>query len=288
MYKDSIQISFKIHLPALALLFFSLPAYSQFYYKDQVATRDIISRFQLYKVNKVNAVKLNSFQGEEPVTEGFVCEQKVNPAQNQLVTYTKTADAGESYLTAVYSNQGLLAKAIDSTEETVSTSNYTYDGNKRLVQLSIETKARDNSSQSSEKHLWEYSAQGKPVRMTRVRNGRDTTLVHFTLDDNGNVIEEESFRQGKSEGKVYYYYDDKHRLTDVVRYNVKARRLLPDYIFEYEDEELSSMTLVPEGSDDYQKWYYTYDENGLKQADFCYNKKNVLLGKIEYKYQFGR
>ena len=288
MYKHSIQISFKILLPALAVLFLSLPAYSQFYYKDQVATREIISRFQLYKANKVNAVKLNSFQGEEPVTEGFVCEQKVNPAQNQLVTYTKTADAGESYLTAVYNNQGLLTKAIDSTEETVSTSNYSYDANKRLVQLAIETKAKDNSSQSSEKHLWEYNAQGKPVKMIRIRNGRDTTLVHFTLDDNGNVIEEESFKQGKSEGKVYYYYDDKHRLTDVVRYNVKARRLLPDYIFEYEDEELSSMTLVPEGSDDYQKWYYTYDENGLKQADFCYNKKNVLLGKIEYQYQFGR
>ena len=288
MNKDSIQISFKILLPALAVLLFSLPAYSQFYYKDQVATREIISRFQLYKINKVNAVKLNSFQGEEPVTEGFVCEQRVNPTQNQLVTYTKTADAGESYLTAVYNNQGLLTKAVDSTEETVSTSNYNYDGNKRLVQLGIETKARDNSSQSSEKHLWEYTAQGKPVQMIRIRNGRDTTFVHFTLDDNGNVIEEESFKQGKSEGKVYYYYDDKHRLTDVVRYNVKARRLLPDYIFEYEDEELSSMTLVPEGSDDYQKWYYTYDENGLKQADFCYNKKNVLLGKIEYKYQMGR
>ena len=108
------------------------------------------------------------------------------------------------------------------------------------------------------------------------------------LDENGNVIEEEAFKQGVSEGKVYYYYDDKHRLTDVVRYNVKARRLLPDYIFEYEDDELSTMTLVPEGSDDYQKWYYTYDEKGLKQADFCYNKKNVLLGKIEYKYQYGR
>lgn len=287
MYKCLVQISFKILLPVLASLL-SLPVYSQFYYKDQVATREIISRFQLYKINKVNTVKLNSFQGEEPVTEGFVCEQKVNPSRNQLVTYTKTADAGESYLTAIYNNDGLLTRAIDSTEETVSSSNYSYDANKRLVQLSIETKAKDNSSQSNEKHLWEYNAQGKPVEMIRTRNGRDTTLVRFTLDENGNVIEEESFRQGVSEGKVYYYYDDKHRLTDVVRYNVKARRLLPDYIFEYEDDEISTMTLVPEGSDDYQKWYYTYDENGLKQADFCYNKKNVLLGKIEYKYQFGR
>ena len=288
MHKVLNQISFKILTPALAVLFYSMPVHSQFYYKDQVATRDIISRFQVYKVNKVTAVKLNSFQGEEPVTEGFVCEQRVNTAQNQLVTYTKTADAGESFLTASYNNQGLLTKAIDSTQETVSTSNYSYDVNKRLVQLGIETKARDNSSQSSEKHLWEYNAQGKPVKMIRTKNGRDTTLVRFVLDEHGNVVEEEAFKQGVSQGKVYYYYDDRHRLTDVVRYNVKARRLLPDYIFEYEDDEISTLTLVPEGSDDYQKWYYTYDENGLKQADFCYNKKNVLLGKIEYKYQFGK
>ena len=118
MYKLLVQISFKILLPVLASLMLCLPVYSQFYYKDQVATRDIISRFQLYKINKVNEVKLNSFQGEEPVTEGFVCEQKVNPAKNQLVTYTKTADAGESYLTAIYNNDGLLARATDSTEET--------------------------------------------------------------------------------------------------------------------------------------------------------------------------
>src|SRR5688500_349789 len=118
MSKERNQISFRILLQALIPLLFCMPAFSQFYYKDQVATREIISRFQLYKVNKVNAVKLNSFQGNEPVTEGFVCEQKVNTSKNQVVTYTKTADAGESFLTAVYNSQGLLIRAIDSTEET--------------------------------------------------------------------------------------------------------------------------------------------------------------------------
>ena len=288
MSKARNQISFKILLQSLVLLLFSMPAFSQFYYKDQVATKEIISRFQLYKVNKVNAVKLNSFQGNEPVTEGFVCEQKMNPSKNQLVTYTKTADAGESYLTAVYNNQGLLIRAIDSTEETVSSSNYSYDAQNRLIELSIESRAKDNSSRTTEKHSWKYNAQGKPASMIRTKNGADTTLVNFVLDENGNVIEEESLKQGTGQGKVYYYYDEKNRLTDVVRYNVGARRLLPDYIFEYEDDELSTMTVVPEGSDDYQKWYYTYDENGLKQADFCYDKKNQLLGKIEYSYQFNK
>ena len=45
------------------------------------------------------------------------------------------------------------------------------------------------------------------------------------------------------------------------RYHEKAKRLLPDYMFEYEENgELSTMTVVPEGSSDYQKYYYKYDE----------------------------
>ena len=272
----------------MVMMLASRPLYAQYYYKDQVATREIISKFQVYKQNKVNTVKLNSFQGTVPVTEGFVCEQKLSSSKNQLVTYTRTADAGESYLTAVYNQQGLLIKTVDSTENAVSTSTYRYNSDNKVTELNIHTRAKDNSSQTSEKHSWQYNTAGQPEKMMRIRNGGDTTLVSFVVDEKGNVIEEESVRKGVSQGKVFYYYDEKNRLTDVVRYNVKARRLLPDYIFEYEDDDLSTMTIVPEGSDDYQKWYYTYDENGLKQVDFCYNKRNELLGKIEYSYEFSR
>ena len=27
--------------------------------------------------------------------------------------------------------------------------------------------------------------------------------------------------------RIYYYYDEKNRLTDIVRYNKKAKKLLP-------------------------------------------------------------
>ena len=88
---------------------------------------------------------------------------------------------------------------------------------------------------------------------------------------------------------MFYYYDDKNRLTDIVRFNEKLKQLLPDYIFEYEDNgELSTMTVIPEGSSDYQKWYYKYDDSGLRLAEFCYNKKTELLGKIEYDYEASR
>ncbi len=267
----------------------SFHAIGQFYYKDLVTTQQINETFRAYKANKVGKVTLTSFQGEVPVTEGFVCEQSVNLAGNEVMTYTKTADAGESYFTAFYTPQGLLSKTIDSTEETVSTSVYAYDASNRIVKLSHESHATDNHSRTTESHLWQYSSAGKPQKMIRVKNESDTTIVNLKTDDNGNVTEEEGIHKGTSQGKTYYYYDAKNRLTDVVRYNVKARRLLPDYMFEYEDSgELSTMTLVPEGSNDYQKWYYKYDDNGLKAVEFCYNKKKELQGKVEYKYTEGR
>src|SRR5690349_3668116 len=112
---------------------------AQFYYKDLVTTSQINNNFRVYKLNKVSTVKLNSFEGNMPVTEGFLCEQKVNIPRNQLVTYTKTADAGETMLTAVYNTKGFLNRTIDSSEETVSTSAFKYDDANRLVELQINT-----------------------------------------------------------------------------------------------------------------------------------------------------
>ncbi len=245
--------------------------------------------FQLYKANKINQVTLNSFQGNTPVTEGFAGSQKVSLAQNKVVTYTRTADRGENFFTAYYNSRGLLVKTIDSLEESTGVSLYQYDALNHLIQISQETHAADNSSSTTEIHYWSYRADGKPETMLRVKNKTDSTLIKISLDDKGNVTEEEAFVKGRSANKIFYYYDEKNRLTDVVRYNIRAGRLLPDYMFEYEENgELSTLTLIPEGSSDYQKWYYKYDDTGLKLAEFCYNKRNELLGKIEYDYTAGR
>jgi hypothetical protein len=44
------------------------------------------------------------------------------------------------------------------------------------------------------------------------------------------------------------------------------------------------MLVVPEGSNDYQKWLYEYDDKGLKTKESCFNKKKELMGRIEYSY----
>ncbi len=278
-----------ISILATLIIFYALPAISQYYYKDLVTIQQINKTFQVYKSNKVTKVTLKSFQGSVPVTEGFICEQKVNTSKNEVVTYTKTLDIGESFFTAYYNPEGFLIKSIDSSLETVSSSVYDYSAAKRLITINYITRATDNSSNLTETHYWQYTASGTPQKMLRIKNNNDSTVAIFKTDEKGNVIEEDISGKTARHQRIYYYYDEKNRLTDVVQYNEKAKRLLPDYMFEYEDNnELSTMTIVPEGSSEYQKYYYKYNENGLKVIEFCYNKKNQLLGKVQYSYSIGR
>jgi len=125
--------------------------------------------------------------------------------------------------------------------------------------------------------------------MLKIRNGNDTTVVSFTADEQGNPAEEKAERRKGNLGTTFYYYDAQHRLTDVARYNKRADRILPDYMFEYgEGSQLSQMIVVPEGSADYQTWKYVYKANGLKEKDLCYNKQKQMVASIDYVYAFGR
>ncbi len=126
--------------------------------------------------------------------------------------------------------------------------------------------------------------------MLKIKNGNDTTVVQFILDAKGNIAEERASRRGVVLPAIFYYYDADNHLTDIVRYNERARRLLPIELLEYgEGSRVSSALIVPEeGNSFYQKWYYEYDEKGLKVKDFCYNKEKELLGSVEYQYTFNQ
>ena len=264
----------------------SVSAHSQYYYKDITLTEQINETFQSYLRNKVKAVKVIPSGGQASPAEEFTGSRKVTYRPNKVITYTKTSGFGESFLIALYDKDGLLIKSTDSTALSVSTSYYEYNAAHQLVQLKNKAVATDQSSAAEEVHTWAYDHNGKPVQMIRVKDGTDTTLVKLSLDDKGNVEEEEVFRDGISQGRVYYYHDAQNRLTDVVRYNDRAQLMMPDYILEYENNgELSALTIFPEWGSP-QKWYYQYDDNGLKLAEFCYNKAEVLQVKVEYEYSF--
>ena len=147
----------------------------------------------------------------------------------------------------------MIIRTTDSSQEAVNESFFSYD-TKGLVSSIKNTSHSDNVA-SSEMHLWKYDANGKPVAMTRIRNNTDTLDVTYVADEKGNPAEERTFKKKAPQGTVYYYFDDQNRLTDVVRYNLKARKLLPDYILEYNNNlQLKQMITVPEGSSNYLLW----------------------------------
>jgi len=276
--------SMKKLISVLLVLFVICQGHAQYYQKDIIGPMQNVQQWKLLKQNHIQAVKLTSYEANNEPSEGFSVEQKVFDNYGKIETYTKSLQNGSSQLSSWYNQNGLLTKTIDTSEDYSSTTAYEYAADGKLIKI-INTSSSAGQFSLSEVHEWKYNAAGKPERMLRIRNGNDTTIYTFILDEKGNVGEERGMRKTQQEPTVYYYYDDKGRLTDVVRYNLRAQRLLPTNVFSYNAAgNLAGMLLVPEGTNEYQRWYYDYDERGLKTRERAYNKKMELLGKIEFSY----
>jgi hypothetical protein len=232
----------------------------------------------------VKTVILSSFESDGQPTEGFSGRQEINNNYTVMNTSTETVIGGVSLLISYFNAAGLLVKTVDTTDGAASVTEYFYN-NKNQVERLVNNATSKGQATEKEEHTWNYGADGKPVRMLRVKNNNDTTYISFVTDESGNIAEENSVRKGIALPSFYYYYTD-NKLTDVVTYNIKAKRLLPVYVFDYNEMGLlNAMMVVPEGSDDYQKWNYTYNDDGLKVKESGYNKRKQLLGTIEYSYK---
>jgi len=268
----------------ITVIAFQLSA--QYYYKDILVPVQTAQQFQNQKARKVKTVKLSSYEYTNEPTEGFEAEQTFENNYAGVRTYTKSPASGESLLKTNFTPDGKLLSTVDTTDGASSTNTYQYDQDNRLTRIT-NISISNGQSKEKEEHFWYYAADGKPERMIKVKNDRDTTYIEFGRDEKGNIGEERVVRKRTALGTTYYYYNDNNQLTDIVRYNQKAGRLLPDFMFEYDDKNrVSTMLVVPEGSNEYMKWRYTYDDKGLKTKETCFNRRNQLLGRIEYKYEF--
>jgi YD repeat-containing protein len=263
-------------------LMLNLAGHAQFYYKDVITVQQTNAQWNVYKTSKVRVVNVQSFEANNRPTEGFTVQQRIT--DNRMVTTTQSVSNGTSELTSTYNAAGRLTATVDTSEDFHSTTNYEYDAAGRVSVIT--NNSRSGEFTSTEVHVWKYDATGKPEQMLRIRNGSDTTYVSFTYDGKDVPVEEHAIRKGTKEPEIYYYYDAKNQLTDIVRYSQKARRLLPTHIFSYNaDGRIAGMLLIPEGSNQYQRWYYDYDERGLKTRERVFNKQQQLMGKVEYSYQ---
>lgn len=260
-------------------------ASAQYYYKDIIGTRETAEMIRTYTSNKIKKVVLNSYDADGTRNADFLVTQTFSGAA--LTTSSKTGDEDASVLTSYINSLGQVVKTVDSSDALISITTYTYNDKGGLTSvLSVSTDSSRTFSQT-ELHRWEFSGDNI-VRMVRIKNGSDSSTVHFKLDERGNISEEQMVRRGVKSDPVYYYYDAQNRLTDIVRYNNKVKRLLPEYMFEYSaaNQVIQKIT-VPGNSSNYLIWRYQYGPDGLKTKEAIYNRQKQLTGKIEYTYQRG-
>ena len=268
-------------------LLFSLKAESQFFYKDIITHQGNLQQYQLQKNNRVQTIHVTSFENTNNPSEGFYFQQQFNNSWSQLKTIAGTANSGRNVVINYYNSQGLLYRTTDSSNGMYSVYEYLYDSLSRLVQIQNNAMAIGERNKSVEIHNWIYDAKGTPVKMERIREKSDTMLILFKQDSVGNIIEEQRFTKGIAGEKTYYYYDDQKRLTDIVRFSERAGKLIPDFMFDYNEQgQIIQMTTVQPDGRDKITWTYTYTEPGLKESETCFLAQKKLAGRMAYQYVF--
>ena len=258
---------------------------AQYYYKDILSNKQVLAERMVLKEQKIRNILVHSFEGNKEASPGFFCEKKISKDYRKVETYTKSNLTGKSLLTTQYNDQDQLIQSTDSSELSVTTSVYQYDAKGNVSSITSYSHSNDDdfSTRLVEEHLYLYEGGKNPVKMIRTRNHKDTASIIFTADERGNIVDENDL--GKNGKHYYYYYNDKNRLTDIVKYNAQQRKLLPDFLFEYNSAgQVTQMVTVEEGmSNDYYTWKYVYND-GLRIIEKCFSKENILLGYFEYEY----
>ncbi len=270
----------------LTTCMFSIYANAQYYYRDIWNNQQLLKEFNILKSDNLKAIKIKSFEDDDQPSEGFLCEKKFNKNYTQSQMISKSNVTGQSLFVSDYNTSGQLIKTTDNTPTTTNVTEYEYEQNGQLKTIRIATKADDDSENITETHEYFYDEKGRPLKMIRKKNNVFVSTINFVSDTNGNITEENVDGGNAADKKYFYYYDSKNRLTDVVHYNERAKRLLPNYMYEYNSLNLpKQMISTEEGDSNYFIWKYTYNDKNLRETEKCFTKERRLLGTIEYDYK---
>ena len=278
----------KLHFILLIILF-SIgiqQANGQFYYSDILANKVTNENYVSLKNNKIKNIIISNGNQAEDEEKLVKIKQHFSNNWQQLTTQTNLPNGEQRIATTTYLNNKILKKE-DEGLNINSLIRFEYDNSEKLTAIrtsSIDTSVSDGFF---EKHLFFYGTDGKPTKMYKIKNSTDTTTVIFLKDEQQNIAEEKWMRNNKIIETYYYYYNEKNMLTDIVRFNPKYEKMLPEFLFEYnENNQISQLTQVPYGSGNYTICKYLYNANGLKTTETLFTKKGEMLSKIEYVYEF--
>lgn len=267
---------------------------AQYYYNDIIGTRETSQLMKTYNVNKVRTVSATGLDGRNVRATDFSEFQEIKE-NGRLLKYSSIVNFNKTVTNSRFDSEGRLVSISDSSSAVQNTTTYSYDAAGRVSK--VENVASDSASEfnHTETHIWLYGANGKPEKMWRIiqssaeEMGIDSLEVRFVLDENGNIAEERTFKRNVETGYLYYYYDENNRLLDIVRYNTRLKKLMPDIMFEYDEKGNVAQKTTTTSSLHlgYLIWRYIYNDKGLKTKEVLFNSNKEITGKIEYSYTFG-
>lgn len=257
--------------------------FAQYYFNEIVAQQQSAEQYKLMRLNKIKKINAISYNANNEVIPNFEVEQELSTDGKKLMT-TTTINKRKQVITNTYVNS-LLSNSVQDNSKIIVTTTYTYYQDQQIKTITTSSIDTAVNFSNIEVHEWIYNQQKQPVEMRKIKNKKDTMIVSFVLDEKGNVAEEQWKRNNTIIETFYYYYNEKNALTDVVKFNAIAKKLLPDYIFEYDSNGKIVKTIQTTKGGNYLIWLTTYTPNGLKQREECYNKQKQFTGKVVYEYQ---
>ena len=257
----------------------------QYYFNDLMANIQTHKQYKLLRALKVKKIIATVQESANSTPETLLTEE-VSTDGKRIIIYTSLQNGKTSRTTTQY-EMGKLKKSESNNKGVESTTLYSYNeaGLPTLIQST--TKDTFLSSLTGEAHQYYYKQDGSPDYAYIIRNQSDTVRVNFTTDNQKSVLEETWTRRNKEIEKYYYYYNDKQQLTDIVRFNSKSNKMLPDFVYTYNEAgNVIQMIQVPRSGNNYITWKYNYNEKGLKTSENCFNKEKQLVGTVGYSYEY--
>ena len=122
--------------------------------------------------------------------------------------------------------------------------------------------------------------------MIKKTSGMDSVTIEFQTDSAGLVLEETWIKKDKKIETYYFYYNSENRISDIVRYNTTAQKLLPDFVFEYnENGQLIKMIQIGLNGRNITHWDYSYFPNGLREMEIAKDRNKNLIISTQYQFE---
>lgn len=272
-------------ISALIGLFFFSIANGQYYYNDILATQQSQQQYQLLRTNKVKKMVATSFEEDHSVTEGFKLEQELTTDGKKLITRTANISGKTSEVTSFF-EMGKLKKTQSYSNGIENKMEYAYDEKGNINRFTLTTLDTSMNYQSIETREWHINEAGQYTSILKIKNKTDSSYASLVYDEIGNLVEEHWKKKNRDIETYYYYYNAAKQLTDIVRYNTRLKKLIPDYQYEYNEKGKPIQMTQLAANGKYFVWKYGYNDKGLKISETCTDNKKTIVGTIEYKYEF--